>query len=261
MPIRLILCCVAILVVLPVSAAPPGWDCRSTDASGQCIGLSTYTEADGSRLSGLRSSITGHPAWSGLLIRYLPNGERRECQADGEGRCQGQVTIHRANGQRETGAMVVRNNAAVWTGEQTTVFSSGEQLKCAVTPEGICSGNASLTTPTGTRTSGRLVPKDGGSAWSGRIVTSFANGDRRECSAAADGLCSGPTTYTYADGTQLIGTRMVRGDRSVWSGVVTQVFPSGRRMQCDASGREGLCSEDTQIPVDDRGIPLARIPR
>jgi len=246
---------------LPAAAAqPPGWECRSLDAAGQCLGLSHYTEPGGTRLSGLRSGLEGRSGWSGQVIRRYPDGSRRECQADTAGRCEGATTHWSREGLREDGTMTVRNGVPVWTGLQTTTFADGSRLECRVAPEGLCDGAATLRRADGELLEGRLVPRGRGHAWQGRLRRQYANGDREDCEADPAGRCQGATVYTYADGTRLVGSKRVQGDRSTWSGSVEQHFPSGRHMRCETR-RDSLCAEDTQLPVDREGRPLATLPR
>lgn len=250
----------AVLALLPLAAWPQtfGWECRSTDAAGNCYGLSTYTFDNGTRISGLRGTLGGQPAWSGLIIRHYPNGDRRECLADPSGSCAGTTTHYRADGIRETGIMQTRNGQSEWTGTQQTYFPNGDRLECVVTAEGRCNGGASLSRASGNRISGRLIVQGSQSLWVGRAITTYVNGDRKDCEVSGDGLCQGSTIYTYADGTRMIGTRMPQGDHDVWTGTVTQIFPSGRQMSCSAAATD-LCRDDTQIPIDRTGHPLVDV--
>lgn len=257
----LLLACLTMLA--PALAQPPGgrWECRMTDAAGQCIGLTTYTDIDGSRLVGVRSTLGPRPAWTGLLVRHYPNGERRECRADADGRCDGATTLVQRNGLRESGTVTPQGNTQVWNGTLTRSFPNGDRLECKVDAQGRCNGEATLRWHDGDRISGRLAERDGSLSWQGEIRRNYANGDREECrSSSPTGLCRGSTRYTYADGTRLLGNKVVAGRQSRWSGEVLQVFPSGKQMRCTV-GIEALCGEDTQIPVDGRGRPLGRIPR
>lgn len=260
--LRLHLAALCAAVWLPAALAqPPGWECRSTDATGQCLGLSHYTEPGGTRISGLRSNLEGRAGWSGQVVRQYPDGTRRECQADLAGRCLGNTTHYTTGGRRESGTMTVRAGVAVWSGQQITEFANGDRLECRVAPEGLCEGPATLYRADGSRTEGQLQPQGRGHGWVGTIRRHFANGEREECSADPAGRCRGTTTYTFADGTRLVGTKTVVGDRSTWRGGVEQIFPSGKRMRCDAAAGGTLCAEDTQLPVDREGRPLARLPR
>ncbi len=262
MPLYRLTACLIALATLPALAAPEAarWDCRTRDAAGDCVGLSTYTEPDGTRLSGLRSKLGGEPGWYGLLVRYHANGERSECMADATGACQGEASRYRRNGMRETGTLVQRNGKAAWTGRMTTRFPNGDSLDCAVNAQGDCDGDAVLRWHDGGRIQGRIVNGRDGPAWQGRVARHYPGGDREECEASPAGLCQGATTYTFADGSRLIGRKTLRGGHAVWTGEVQQLFTSGKRMRCDAA-RDLLCEEDTQIPVDDNGKPLGRIPR
>ena len=260
MPSRLLACLLA-FCAFAVMALPPGrWECRTRDAAGNCVGLSTYVQSDGTKLSGLRSTVSGKPAWSGLLVRHHANGERSECMTDAAGNCEGVTTLHHRNGLRETGMRQQAGTKAAWNGRVTTNYPNGDRLDCEVDARGACNGLATLWWHDGGRMQGRIVTGKGGPAWQGHVVHYHRSGDREECGNAPTGLCLGETTYTYADGTRLIGRKAQRGDKAVWSGEVVQVFPSGKRMRCDA-GRGQLCEEDTQIPVDANGRPMGKIPR
>ncbi len=257
------------LAALPAAAAPDSarWECRTRDAAGQCIGLSTYTQPDGTRLSGLRSNLGGEPGWHGLLVRYHPNGQRSECMADAAGNCQAQARPpprdsrgSKPAARGPAAAPAPATPAAATGGRMNTAYTSGERLDCEVDARGACNGAATLWLRSGGRMQGRIVTGPSGPVWQGRLVHHYPGGDREECARAPTGFCEGETTYTYADGTRLIGHKQLNGDRSRWTGEVVQVFASGKRMRCDA-GREQLCEEDTQIPVDERGRPLGKIPR
>jgi hypothetical protein len=255
---------VVALLLLALAAAPAAaaasdgarWECRMRDAAGDCIGLSTYTQPDGTRLSGLRSKLGGEPGWHGLLVRYHPDGRRSECLADAEGRCQVQ-----GKPPRDTRRDAARPTpAAASRALPKPAEPPGDRLDCERDARGACNGAATLWFRSGGRIQGRLVPGPKGQLWQGRLVHYYPGGDREECGNAPTGACEGETTYTYADGTRLQGRKVLRGEQSRWSGEVMQIFTSGKRMRCDA-GREQLCEEDTQIPVDAQGKPLGRIPR
>lgn len=254
------------LAALPAAAATSDgarWQCRTRDAAGQCIGLSTYTQPDGTRLSGLRSNLEGQPGWHGLLVRYHPNGQRSECMADAAGNCQIPGAAAPREPRREAAKPAPRGTTAAMTkgrGGSPAASATPDRLHCERDARGQCNGAATLWFPSGGRIQGRLVPGPQGAVWQGRLVHYYPGGDREECERAPTGICEGETTYTYADGTRLIGRKQLSGDRSRWTGEVVQVFSSGKRMRCDA-GREQLCEEDTQIPVDERGRPLGKIPR
>lgn len=260
MPSRLLACLLAFCAFAVMALPPDRWECRTRDAAGNCVGLSTYREPDGTRLQGLRSTVSGKPGWSGLLVRYHPNGERSECQADAAGSCQGETTLHHRSGLRETGMQKADKNGAAWNGRMSTHYPNGDRLDCEVDARGACNGLATLWWHDGGRMQGRIVTGKSGPQWQGRVVFHHRGGDREECAGAPDGQCLGETTYTYADGTRLLGRKTQRGDKAVWTGEVVQVFTSGKRMRCDAS-RTRLCEDDTQIPVDMNGRPLGRIPR
>jgi len=258
-PRRLALLLLA-LAAAPAMAAPDGarWECRTRDSAGDCIGLSTYTQPDGTRLSGLRSKLDGKPGWHGLLVRYQPDGARSECMADAEGRCQ---VAGRAV-PRDSRRGIARPPALAPAAKERPqpADAGGERLECERDARGACNGAATLWFRSGGRLQGRLVPGARGPVWQGRLVRHYPGGDREECDSAPSGACEGQTTYTYADGTRLQGRKVLRDEQSRWTGEVVQIFTSGKRMRCDA-GRERLCEEDTQIPVDERGKPLGRIPR
>ena len=257
--------CAALLLAmatLSASAATPDggrWECRTRDTAGDCLGLSTYTQPDGTRLSGLRSNLGGQPGWHGLLVRYHPNGLRSECMADADGHCLVPSATAAREPPRASGKQAPRTAAAT-KGSSSPVAASGERLQCERDARGQCNGAATLWFPSGGRIQGRLVPGPKGAVWQGRLVHHYPGGDREECERAPTGACEGETTYIYADGTRLQGRKQLQGERSKWTGEVVQVFTSGKRMRCDA-GREQLCEEDTQIPIDARGRPLGRIPR
>ncbi|AXQ30926.1 hypothetical protein D0B54_20565 [Solimonas sp. K1W22B-7] len=194
-------------------------------------------------------------------MRYHPNGERSECMADAGGACQGAASLYHRNGLRESGTLVQRDGKATWTGRSSTRFPNGDTLECKVNARGDCDGEATLRWQSGGRLQGRIAQGRNGPEWRGRIAHYYRSGDREECEAASPaGLCQGNTTYTFVDGTRLIGRKQLRGEQAVWTGEVQQVFASGKRMRCDAA-RKLLCEEDTQIPVDGHGRPLGRIPR